>query len=71
MKTINQAIETARQFDRLFSQVKREQRKRSPDQQRIKRLSRAAKQVSKQLSRLLRLLSAKPQRVKQGVKQQI
>ena len=66
---MEQAIQLARQFDRLFAQVKREQGKRHPDQQRIKRLSRAARNVSKRLLPLLRLLSSKPQRAKQGVKQ--
>jgi len=39
----NEAIEVARQFDRLYVQVMREQRKRNPDQLRIKRISRAAR----------------------------
>ncbi len=66
---LSQEIILAREFDKLFAQIKREQRKRPPDQLRIKRLSRAARKVSKQLSRLLRLLSSKPRRVKQSVKQ--
>ncbi len=69
MKTINQAISLAREFDKLFAQIKRERNKRNPDQQRIKRLGRTARKVSKQLSRLLRLLSSKPRRVRQSVRQ--
>ena len=65
----NKAIKVARQFDKLFAQIKREQRKRNPNQQRIKRLSRVARNVSKRLSRLLRLLSSEPLRAKQSVKQ--
>lgn len=65
----NKAIKVARQFDKLFAQIKREQRKRNPTQQRIKRLSRVARNVSKRLSRLLRLLSSEPLRAKQSVKQ--
>ena len=66
---MEQAIQLARQFDRLFAQVKREQRKRRPNFDKIHRLKHAAAEVSKQLSPLLRLLSSKPRRIKQGVKQ--
>lgn len=66
---IDEAISVARQFDRLYVQVMREKRKRHPDHQRINQLSRDARKVSKRLSRLLRLLSPKPRRAKQDVKQ--
>ena len=48
---IDKAIETARQFDRLYTQVMRELRKRNPDQQRIGRLGRDAKKVGTRLKK--------------------
>ena len=63
---MKQAIELARQFDQLFAQVKRERCKRNPDYQRIGELKSAARKVSKES---LPLLSPKPRRAKQGVKQ--
>ncbi len=53
MKTTNEAIETARQFDRLYAQVMRELQKRNPDQQRIGQLRREAAKVSTRLRRLM------------------
>ena len=50
---IDKAIETARQFDRLYTQVMRELRKRNPDQRRIGRLSRDARKVGMRLRRLM------------------
>ncbi len=66
---IDEAISVARQFDRLYIQIMREQRKSNPDHRRISQLSRDARKVSKRLSWLLRLLSPKPRRAKQDVKQ--
>lgn len=82
---MEQAIQLARQFDKLATQIRsiileirREGRKRHPDRERLHqlkceatRVKRDARKVSKQLSPLLRLLSSKPRRVKQSVKQQI
>ncbi len=53
MKIINQAVETARQWDKLYTQVIRELRKRNPDQQRIGRLSRDARKVGTRLRKLM------------------
>lgn len=53
MKITNEAIETARQFDRLYVQVMREKRKRNPNSQRIGQLSRKARKVSTRLRRLM------------------
>ena len=53
MKTTNEAIESARQFDKLFAQVKRERSKRHPDHDEIERLKRRAAKTSKQLRRLM------------------
>ncbi len=53
MKTTNEAIETARQFDKLFAQVKRESSKRHPDHDKIEQLKRHAVKTSKQLRRLM------------------
>ena len=53
MKTTSQAVETARQFDRLYVQVMREKRKHNPDQQRMAQLKRDAGKVSKRLRRLM------------------
>ena len=49
---IDEAIETAKQWDRLYAQVMRELRKRNPDGQRISQLKRDAAKVSKRLRRL-------------------
>ena len=49
----NEAIEVARQFDRLYVQVMRERRKRHPDHQRIGQLKRDAAKVSTRLGRLM------------------
>ncbi len=48
----NEAIEVARQFDRLYAKVMRERRKRNPSSQRISQLKRDAAKVSKRLRRL-------------------
>ena len=53
MQVTNEAIETAKQWDKLYAQVMRELRKRNPDQQRISQLSRNARKVSKRLRRLM------------------
>ncbi len=50
---IDEAIETAKQWDRLYAQVMREQRKRDPDYRRIDQLKRTAVKVSKRLRRLM------------------
>ena len=49
---IEKAIETAKQWDKLYAQVMRELQKRNPDQQRIGRLSRDARKVSTRLRKL-------------------
>ncbi len=53
MKITNEAIETARQFDRLYVQVKRELRKRNPSSQRISQLKRDAAKVSTRLRKIM------------------
>lgn len=53
MKTTAEAIEVARQFDRLYVQVMRERNKRHPDSQRISQLKRDAAKVSTRLRRLM------------------
>ncbi len=53
MKTTNEAIETARQFDKLFAQVRRERSKRHPDHDKIERFKRRAVKTSKRLRRLM------------------
>ena len=53
MKTTSQAVETARQFDRLYVQVMCETRKRNPSSQRIDQLKRDAAKVSTRLQRLM------------------
>ena len=53
MKITNEAVETARQCDRLYAQVMRETRKRHPDGQRIDQLKRDAAKVSTRLRRLM------------------
>ena len=53
MKTMNEAISVARQFDRLYVQVMRERRKRHPNSQRISQLSRDARKVSARLKKLM------------------
>ena len=50
---IDEAIQTARQWDKLYAQVMRELRKRNPDQQRIGQLRRDAAKVSTRLRRLM------------------
>jgi len=50
---IDEAIETARQWDKLYAQVMRELRKRNPDQQRISRLSRDARKVGARLRKVM------------------
>ena len=50
---INEAIETARQWDTLYAQVMRELRKRNPDQQHISRLNRDATKVGARLKKLM------------------
>ena len=49
----NEAIEVARQFDRLYAKVMRERRKRNPDSQRIDQLRREAVKVSTRLRQLM------------------
>ncbi len=49
----SKAIRAARQFNRLYVQVMREQRKRHPDGDKIQRLKSTASKVSKQLRRLM------------------
>lgn len=49
----NEAIEVARQFDRLYAKVMRERRKRHPDTRRISQLKRDADKVSTRLRRLM------------------
>ena len=53
MKTTAEAIEVARQFDRLYVQVMRELRRRNPSSQRISQLKRDAAKVSTRLRRLM------------------
>ncbi len=53
MKTTNQAVETARQFDRLYVQVMLERRKQNPDYRRIAELKRDGAKLSKRLRRLM------------------
>ena len=50
---IEKAIETAKQWDKLFAQVMRELRNRNPDGQRIGQLRREAAKVSTRLRRLM------------------
>ena len=50
---IDEAIETAKQWDKLYAQVMRELRKRNPDQQRIDQLSRDARKVGARLKKLM------------------
>ena len=50
---IDEAIEVARQFDRLYVQVMREQRQRNPNSQRISKLKRDAVKVSARLRALM------------------
>ena len=50
---MDEAIETAKQWDKLYVQIMREQRKRNPDQQRISRLSRDAGKVGMRLKKLM------------------
>ena len=49
----SKAISVAGQFDKLVAQIKREQRKRHPDGDKIERLKSTASKVSKQLRRLM------------------
>ena len=48
---LDEAIQTAKQWDKLYAQVMRELRKANPDQQRIGRLSRDARKVSARLKK--------------------
>ncbi len=50
---IDEAIETAKQWDKLYAQVMREKRKRNPNSQRISQLSRDARKVSARLKKLM------------------
>ena len=50
---IDEAIETAKHWDKLYAQVMREKRKRNPDHQRIGQLSRDAAKVSTRLRKLM------------------
>ncbi len=50
---IDEAIEVARQFDRLYVQVIREKRKRNSDRQRIAQWKQAAAKVSTRLVGLM------------------
>ena len=50
---IDEAISVARQFDRLYVQVMRENRKSDPDRQRISQLKRDAAKVGARLRRLM------------------
>ena len=50
---IDEAIQTAKRWDRLYAQVMRELRKANPDQRRIGRLSRDARKVGARLRRLM------------------
>ena len=49
----NEAIEVARQFDRLYAKVMRERRKRNPSSERIDQLKSKAVKVSTRLRRLM------------------
>lgn len=53
MKTTSQAVQTARQFNRLYVQSMRERRKRNPSSQRLGQLRRDAAKTSKLLRRLM------------------
>ena len=53
MQVTNEAIETAKRWDKLYAQVMRELRKRNPDQQRIGRLSRNARKAGTRLKKLM------------------
>ena len=53
MKTTSQAVQTARQFSRLYAKVLRENRKRHPDSQRIAQWKREAVKVSTRLRALM------------------
>ena len=53
MKTTNEAISVARQFDRLYVQVMREKRNGNPDRQRIAQWKQAAVKVNARLVRLM------------------
>ncbi len=50
---IDEAISVAKQFDKLYVQIMREQRKSNPDHRRISQLSRDARKVSARLKRLM------------------
>ena len=50
---IDEAIEVARQFDRLYVQVMRETSKRNPNSQRIGQLKRDAAKISTRLRVLM------------------
>ena len=50
---MEQAIQLARQFDKLYIQIMREQRKSNPNQRRISQLSRDARKVSARLKKLM------------------
>ncbi len=50
---IDEAIETAKRWDKLYAQVMRELRKLNPDGQRIGQLRREAAKVSTRLRRLM------------------
>ncbi len=54
MKTTSQAVETARQFTRMYVQVMRETSKRNANGQRIGQWKRDAAKVSKRLRRLMK-----------------
>ena len=53
MKTTSQAVQTAKQFSRLYAKVMRETRKRNPNSQRISQLKSEAAKVSTRLRRLM------------------
>ncbi len=53
MQVTNEAIETAKQWDKLYAQVMRELRKANPDQQRIGRVSCDARKVGMRLRKLM------------------
>ncbi len=50
---IDEAIQTAKRWDKLYAQVMRELRKANPDHQRIGRLKSDAIKVSRRLRRLM------------------